>query len=63
MEELLGIHGHYKKYPDYQEVTPDVLDMVLTECAKFCETEQILSDRRISLIDAPFPSSYMAFIL
>lgn len=39
MEELLGIHDHYKKYPDYQEVSPDVLDMVLTECAKFCETE------------------------
>ena len=39
MEDLLDIHKHYQKYPDYQEVTPDVVDMVLTECAKFCETE------------------------
>ena len=39
MEELLDIHGHYQKYPDYQEATPDVVDMVLTECAKFCESE------------------------
>ena len=39
MEELLDIYSHYQKYPDFQEVTPDVLDMVLTECGKFCETE------------------------
>ena len=39
MEELLGIHEHYSRYPDYQDVTPDVLEMVLTECARFCETE------------------------
>jgi alkylation response protein AidB-like acyl-CoA dehydrogenase len=39
MEELLDIYNHYKKYPDYQEVSPDVMEMVLTECAKFCETE------------------------
>jgi len=39
MEDLLDIHTHYQKYPDFQEVTPDVVDMVLTECAKFCETE------------------------
>ena len=39
MEDLLDIHGHYQKYPDFQDVTPDVVDMVLTECAKFCETE------------------------
>jgi len=39
LEELLDIHKHYQEYPDYEEVTPDVVDMVLTECAKFCETE------------------------
>jgi len=39
MEDLLDIYSHYQKYPDYQEATPDVLDMVLNECAKFCETE------------------------
>ncbi len=39
LEDLLDIHKHYQKFPSYQEVTPDVVDMVLTECAKFCETE------------------------
>jgi len=39
MEDLLDIYSHYQKYADYQEVTPDVVDMVLSECAKFCETE------------------------
>ena len=39
LEELLEIHSHYQKYPDYQEVTPDDIDMILTECAKFCATE------------------------
>jgi alkylation response protein AidB-like acyl-CoA dehydrogenase len=39
LEDVLDIHKHYQEYPDYQEVTPDVIDMVLTECAKFCESE------------------------
>jgi len=39
LDELLDIHNHYQKYPNFQEVTPDVLDMVLTECARLCETE------------------------
>jgi hypothetical protein len=39
LEDVLDIHKHYQEYPDFQDVTPDVVDMVLTECAKFCETE------------------------
>jgi len=39
LEELLDIHSHYQKYPDYQEVTPDDIDIIMTECAKFCATE------------------------
>jgi len=39
MEDLLDIHKHYQKYPEFQDVTPDVVEMVLSECAKFCETE------------------------
>ena len=39
LDDLLDIHKHYQKYPDFQEVTPDVVEMVLSECAKFCETE------------------------
>jgi alkylation response protein AidB-like acyl-CoA dehydrogenase len=38
-EDLLDIYDHYKKYPDYQEATPDLVNMVISECAKFCETE------------------------
>ena len=38
-EDLLDIYSHYRKYPDYHEATPDLVDMVITECAKFCETE------------------------
>ena len=39
LDDLLDIHSHYQKYPEYQEATPDVVDMVLTECARLCETE------------------------
>ena len=39
MEDLLDIHGHYQKYPGYEDATPEVLDMVLSECARLCETE------------------------
>jgi len=39
IEDLLDFYSHYKKYPDYQEATPDLVDMVITECAKFSETE------------------------
>jgi len=38
-EDLLDFYNHYKKYPGYQEATPDLVDMVITECAKFSETE------------------------
>jgi alkylation response protein AidB-like acyl-CoA dehydrogenase len=38
-EEVLDIFNHYKKFPAYEEATPELLDMVFTECAKFCETE------------------------
>jgi len=39
LEDVLDIYSYYQKYPDYQDVTPDVVEMVLTECGKFCETE------------------------
>jgi len=38
-EDVLDIYGHYKKYPSYQEATPDLVEMILTECAKLSETE------------------------
>lgn len=30
-EDALDIYGHYKKYPSYQEATPDLVEMILTE--------------------------------
>ena len=38
-ENVLDFHSHYAKYPSYAEATPDMVEMIVTECAKFCETE------------------------
>jgi len=39
MEDLLDIYEHYQRHQEYQEVTPDLVDMIITECGKFCELE------------------------
>jgi len=39
LEDVLDVYSHFEKYPKYEDVTPDLIDMVLTECGKFCETE------------------------
>ena len=39
LEEVLDIYSHYEKYSDYEEVNPELVDMILTECGKFCEVE------------------------
>jgi len=38
-EDVLDIYSHYKKYPSYHEATPDLVEMILTECAKLSATE------------------------
>jgi len=38
-ENVLDFHSHYAKYPSYAEATPDMVEMIVTECAKFCESE------------------------
>lgn len=38
-QDLLNIYDHYQKYPAYEDATPDLVNMVINECAKFCETE------------------------
>ena len=39
IEDVLDYHSHYAKYLSYAEATPDMVEMIITECAKFCETE------------------------
>jgi len=39
IEDVLDYYSHYEKYPSYAEATPDMVEMIVTECAKFCETE------------------------
>ena len=39
IEDLFDLYDHYQKYPEYEDVTPDLVEMVLSECAKFCESE------------------------
>jgi len=38
-EEVFDFYSHYQKFPAYEEATPDLVDMIMTECAKFCESE------------------------
>jgi len=38
-EEVFDFFGHYQKFPAYQEATPDLVEMIMLECAKFCESE------------------------
>ena len=39
IEDVFDYYGHYKKYPQFEEATPDLNDAILYECAKFCENE------------------------
>jgi len=39
IDNVLDFPSHYAKYPSYAEATPDMVEMIITECAKFCETE------------------------
>jgi len=39
MEDVFDYYGHFKKYPEFEEATPDLGDAIFQECAKFCENE------------------------
>jgi alkylation response protein AidB-like acyl-CoA dehydrogenase len=38
-EDVLNYYPHYEKFPEFEEATPDLVDAVMQECAKFCENE------------------------
>ncbi|MEW6996876.1 acyl-CoA dehydrogenase C-terminal domain-containing protein [Colwelliaceae bacterium BS250] len=37
--DVLDYQKHYQKYEEYAEATPDLVEVVISECAKFCENE------------------------
>lgn len=37
--DVLDYQKHYQKYEEYAEATPDLVEVVIAECAKFCENE------------------------
>jgi alkylation response protein AidB-like acyl-CoA dehydrogenase len=39
IEDVFKFYSHYEKYPEFAEATPDLVDAILQECAKFCENE------------------------
>jgi alkylation response protein AidB-like acyl-CoA dehydrogenase len=39
LEDVFDYYGHYQKFPEFEEATPDLGDAIFQECAKFCENE------------------------
>lgn len=39
LEDVFKYYKHYEKYPEFEEATPDLVDAIFQECAKFCENE------------------------
>lgn len=39
IEDVFDHFSHYAQYPVLEEATPDLVDIVISECAKFCENE------------------------
>ena len=39
IEDVFNYYDHYKKYEEFEEASPDLVDAILQECAKFSENE------------------------
>jgi hypothetical protein len=39
LEDVFGYYKHFAKYPEFEDATPDLVDAIFQECAKFCENE------------------------
>jgi 3-(methylsulfanyl)propanoyl-CoA dehydrogenase len=39
INDVLKFEQHFKKFPAFEEATPDLVDAIISECAKFCENE------------------------
>jgi alkylation response protein AidB-like acyl-CoA dehydrogenase len=38
-EEVFDFYSHYQNYPAFEEATPDLVDMIMSECGKLCQSE------------------------
>ena len=38
-EDVFNYYEHYQQYPEFEDATPDLVDAIFQECAKFCENE------------------------
>jgi hypothetical protein len=39
LEDVFSYYAHYEKHAEYAEATPDLVDAIMQECAKFSENE------------------------
>jgi len=39
INDVFDYYGHYEKHPEFEDATPDMVDAIFQECAKFCENE------------------------
>ena len=37
--DVFNFYDHFAQYPEFEEATPDLVDAIFQECAKFCENE------------------------
>jgi len=39
VNKVFNFEKHYQSFPGYEEATPDLVEAIIAECAKFCENE------------------------
>ncbi|NMP17462.1 acyl-CoA dehydrogenase C-terminal domain-containing protein [Thalassotalea sp. Y01] len=39
MNDVFNFEKHYGRFPSYQDASPDMVEAIISECARFCENE------------------------